>query len=222
MSIKPKRPHFTHSSPDPVLHSGRVLQNLLLQECLYCPLSPDYMEEVQEYLAPHHRKIVTDWMLEVCQEQKSYPQVFLSSVQYLDRVLSLLSIKTGQLQLLASACLLLSSKLHDPRPLSLCDLVVYTDSSISLPELQSMEMLVLEKIRWELASPNTSQFLNIFLAKLEETISSQVLFLVQKHAETFLALAATEYKFYNVKPSLLVSCFYIHPLLEKQQILKGL
>ena len=52
-----------------------------------------------------------------------------------------------QLQLLASACLLLASKLHDPRPMSLLNLVVFTDCSISVPELQSMEMLVLEKLR---------------------------------------------------------------------------
>ena len=98
------------------------------------------MQHVQEHLAPHHRKIVTDWMLEVCQEQKCFPQVFLSSVQYLDRFLSQLSIKTRQLQLLGSACLLLSSKLHDPKPLSLYNLVIYTDCSISMPELQSMEI----------------------------------------------------------------------------------
>ena len=59
-----------------------------------------------------------------------------------------LSLIRTQLQLLASACLLLASKLHDPRPMSLLNLVVFTDCSISVPELQSMEMLVLEKLRY--------------------------------------------------------------------------
>ena len=201
-----RRSDFIPSLPDPVLHSARVLHNLLQSECLYSStVCKDYMKDVQEYLAPHHRKIVTDWMLEVCQEQKCSPQVFLSGVQYLDRVLSVLPIKTGQLQLLASACLALSSKLHDPHPLSLHLLVVYTDCSISMTELQDMEMMVLEKIRWELASPSSSEFLDIILANLEETISSQVINLVQKHAQTFLALAATEYRFCNIRPSVLVS-----------------
>ena len=205
-----KRPKFTPSTSDPVLHSPRVLHNLLLSECLTSlPMSKDYMKEVQEFLAPHHRKIVTDWMLEVCQEQKCSPQVFLCGVQYLDRVLSVLPIKTGQLQLLASACLALSSKLHDPHPLSLHLLVVYTDCSVSITELQDMEMTVLQKIRWELARPNTLQFLDIILANLEETISSKVGVLVHKHALTFLALAATEYRFYNVRPSVLVSCLKV-------------
>ena len=68
-----------------------------------------------------------------------------------------------------------------------------------------MEMLVLEKIRWELASPNAFQFLEIILANLENILTNKVLSVVQKHASTFLALAATEYRFYNVKPSVLVS-----------------
>ena len=202
-----KRPKFTPSTTDPVLYSPRVLHNLLLSECLTSlPMSQDYMKEVQEFLAPHHRKIVTDWMLEVCQEQKCSPQVFLCGVQYLDRVLSVLPIKTGQLQLLASACLALSSKLHDPHPLSLHLLVVYTDCSVSITELQDMEMTVLQKIRWELARPNTLQFLDIILANLEETLSSKGDVLDHKHAQTFLALAATEYRFYNIRPSVLVSC----------------
>ena len=205
MTEKVKHSAFVQSYHDPVFLRTIVLHNLLISECKYSPSSQDYMQHVQEHLVPHHRKIVTDWMLEVCQEQKCSPQVFLSSVQYLDRVLSQLSIKSGQLQLLASACLLLSSKLHDPKPLSLYNLVIYTDCSISMPELQSMEMLVLEKIRWELASPNAFQFLEIILANMENILTNQVLYVVQKHASTFLSLAATEYRFYNVKPSVLVS-----------------
>ena len=131
-------PAFVKPCADLVLTSGRVLENLLESECQHGHLHGDYMHHVQEHMLPHHRKIVTDWMLEVCEEQNCSPQVFLSSVQYLDRVLSQYSIKTEKLQLLASACLLLASKFHDPQPLSLYNLVVYTDCSISMPELQSM------------------------------------------------------------------------------------
>jgi hypothetical protein len=198
------KPKFVKSCADLVLTSDRVLVNLLISECNFSLPNGDYMQQVQEHLAPHHRKIVTDWMLEVCEEQKCSPQVFLSSVQYLDRVLSQLSIKTEQFQLLASACLLLSSKLHDPQPLSLYDLVIYTDCSISMPELQSMEMKVLKNLKWELASPTACQFLELILANFESILSNHILSLVQKHAGTFLSLAATEYRFYNVKPSILV------------------
>ena len=203
---------FVKSCPDLVLTSDRVLVNLLLSECDYGQLQGDYMQHVQEHLAPHHRKIVTDWMLEVCQEQECSSQVFLSSVQYLDRVLSQLSIKTEQFQLLASACLLLSSKLHDPRPLSLYDLVIYTDCSISVPQLKSMEMTVLKNLRWELASPTAGEFLELILTNMGNILSKEVLFFVQKNAGTFLTLAATEYKFYKIKPSILASAAIISTL----------
>ena len=204
------KPAFVKPCADLVLTSVRVLENLLVSECQYGHIHGDYMHHIQEHLLPHHRKIVTDWMLEVCEEQNCSPQVFLSSVQYLDRVLSQHPIKTDKLQLLSSACLLLSSKLHDPHPLNLYNMVIYTDCSISMPELQSMEMMVLEKLRWELTSPNSFQFLEIILANMENILSNQVLSSVQKHANTFLALVATEYKFYKVKPSILVRlAFYV-------------
>merc|ERR1719429_885732 len=94
-------------------------------------------------------------------------------------------LKRTQLQLLASACLLLASKLHDPRPMSLLNLVVFTDCSISVPELQSMEMLVLEKLRWELAAPTSAQLLALLMTRMENLLSAQVLSIVQSHASTF-------------------------------------
>ena len=203
--VPSRHPQFVPSMRDPVLVTERVLAALLDTETKYLPSVGDYMHHVQGDLVPHHRKIVTDWMLEVTEEQECSPQVFLSAVQYLDRVLACLPIKRTQLQLLASACLLLASKLHDPRPLSLLNLVVFTDCSISVPELQSMEMLVLEKLRWELAAPTAAQLLTLLAARMEHLLSSQVLAIVQRHAATFLALAATEYSFHQVRPSLMVS-----------------
>ena len=203
--VSSSRPRFVRALPDPVLSSERVLAALLASETMYLPECGDYMHRVQRDLVPQHRKIVTDWMLEVTEEQECSPQVFLSAVQYLDRVLATLPVQRTQLQLLASACLLLASKLHDPRPLSLLNMVVFTDCSISLHELQAMEMLVLEKLRWELAAPTSAQLLSLLVQRMEHLLSSQVLSIVQRHASTFLALAATEYSFHHVKPSLMVS-----------------
>ena len=130
--------------------------------------------------------------------------MFLSSVQYLDTVLSQISLHPSQLQLLASACLSLASKLHDPRPLTLYRLVMASDCSFSLSELQNMEMLVLQKLHWELSSPSSLQFLSLILSHLDSVISSKMLEIMEKQAETYLMLAATEYKFYNVRPSIMV------------------
>jgi len=199
------RPVFVRSQADSVLLSDRVLANLLVSESHYAFKVSDYMAQVQRSLAVNHRKIVTDWMLEVCQESNLAPQVFLSSVTYLDTVLAQMSLPPSQLQLLASACLSLASKLSDPRPLSLYKLVVATDCSCSLAELQAMEMVVLQKLQWELSSPSPLHFLSLLLAQLDTRLSAALLRLVEKQAETFLMLAATEYKFYSVRPSIMAS-----------------
>ena len=115
-------PMFVRSHPDPALLTDtRVLHNLLVTESHHMRLRVrDYMAVVQDLITPHHRKIVTDWMLEVCQSEGLAPGVFLSAVLYLDAVLSQLSLAPGRLQLLASTCLSLASKLASPRPLGLC------------------------------------------------------------------------------------------------------
>ena len=132
-------PMFVRSQPDPVLLSDiRVLHNLLVSESHHQRLMVrDYMAQVQTLITPNHRKIVTDWMLEVCQSEDLAPGVFLSAVLYLDTILSQLSLAPSRLQLLASTCLSLASKLASPRPLSLCRLVIATDCSVRLQELQA-------------------------------------------------------------------------------------
>ena len=60
-------PLFVRSQPDPALLSDlRVLDNLLVSEAHHERRRVrDYMLSVQDRLTPNHRKIVTDWMLEV-------------------------------------------------------------------------------------------------------------------------------------------------------------
>lgn len=76
------------------------------------------------------------WMVfQVCEEQKCQDEVFPLSMNYMDRFLSVCSIRKNQLQLLGTACMLLASKLREPKPLIADTLVFYTDNSISLQDL---------------------------------------------------------------------------------------
>lgn len=56
-------------------------------------------------------------------------------MNYMDRFLSVCQIKKSQLQLLGTACLLLASKLREPKPISADYLVFYTDNSITKDDL---------------------------------------------------------------------------------------
>ena len=192
------------SHTDKVLVGQRVLEQFLKLESEHIKHKKDYMKDIQEHLTAKHRKIVTDWMLKVCQEQHLLPQVFLSAVQYLDCVLNRLSIKRENFQLLSCACLLLSSKLNDPQPLSLYQLVIFTDCSITVTELRDMELRVLTILHWELNIPSSLQFLELLLNLLEPTLSLEVLAFARENIPSLLTYNATHYKFYNVKPSLMV------------------
>jgi len=73
--------------------------------------------------------------LQVCAEQQCEDEVFPLSVNYVDRVLSVLPVRRSQLQLLAAVCMFVASKFKDTQPLSTHCLVVYTDCSITAADL---------------------------------------------------------------------------------------
>ena len=50
----------------------RILQNLLRNEHRFFPAVPDYLARLQPGITAEMRKIVTDWMVAVCIEQREY------------------------------------------------------------------------------------------------------------------------------------------------------
>ena len=97
---------FIVSCFDEVLIQDRVIHNLLDAEDKY------YKPRKQLKISHDTRKLVTEWMLEICQElPHNSNHVFISAVNYLDTIISSINIVPGQLQSLASACLSVASKL---------------------------------------------------------------------------------------------------------------
>ena len=183
---------------DRVLTSDeRVLENLLLSE--HSVKIRDYCHHTQTTIKPHMRKIVTDWMLEVCEDQHCQSEVFFLAVNYLDRFLSLVNIKKTQFQLVASVCILLASKFSQVVPISSEQLVIYTDNSVSFVELKEWELFVLSVLQWELSSATAHTFLQHFCNKVNCNHN------VRRQAETIAALACTEYKFILNKQSVIAA-----------------
>lgn len=128
------------SMPDPALLSDeRVFENVLRgidydPQSAHCVI--DYFQAgIQQQIKPHMRKIVTDWMLEVTEEEKCSLEVFSLAVNYLDRVLSKVSISKHQFQLLASVCIFLASKFKESSPLCAEKLVICSDFSFTTEEI---------------------------------------------------------------------------------------
>ncbi|XP_077313198.1 G1/S-specific cyclin-D1-like [Lithobates pipiens] len=187
---------------DPVLLQSRVLERLLTAQERYTP-SPTYFQCVQREMHPYMRKMLTSWMLEVCEDQRCGEQVFPLAVNCLDRFLSLVPVEKRQLQLLGATCLLLASKLKECQVITTEILCMYSDYSFTVTELRSMELLVLNKLKWDIEAVTPRDFLPYFLALLR--LPAEKLQQVRKHSETFIALCTTDCTFIALPPSLVAA-----------------
>ncbi|XP_051008801.1 G1/S-specific cyclin-D3 [Acomys russatus] len=195
--------HAPRAGPDPqLLGDQRVLQSLLRLEERYVPRA-SYFQCVQKEIKPHMRKMLAYWMLEVCEEQRCEEDVFPLAMNYLDRYLSCVPTRKAQLQLLGTVCLLLASKLRETTPLTIEKLCIYTDQAVAPWQLREWEVLVLGKLKWDLAAVIAHDFLVFILHRLSLPSDRQAL--VKKHAQTFLALCATDYTFAMYPPSMIAT-----------------
>jgi cyclin D2 len=185
-----------------LVDDDRVMRNMLIEEKSIEMI--DYCGGFQTEIKPHMRKIVVDWMLEVCQDQQCQPQVFHLSLNYMDRFLSKKNISKNSFQAMAAGCLLLASKFSEVRPLTTEKLSLYTDNSASAAELREWEVRILNILQWELTGVTTQNFLEHFLAKSTK-VPAQLTARVGRHAEMLATVAVTEYKFLLVQPSLLAA-----------------
>ncbi|NWU04046.1 CCND3 protein, partial [Urocynchramus pylzowi] len=185
-----------------LLGDRRVLQNLLSLEERYSP-RVSYFQCVQRDIQPYMRKMLAFWMLEVCEEQKCEEEVFPLAMNYVDRYLSSVAVQKNHLQLLGAVCMLLASKLRETMPLTVEKLCIYTDNSITPQELLHWELLVLERLKWDLVSVIANDFLPHILHRLP--LPAAKVELVKKHAQTFIALCATDYTFVMYPPSMIAT-----------------
>uniref|UniRef100_A0A8C3PIA4 Cyclin D3 n=1 Tax=Calidris pygmaea TaxID=425635 RepID=A0A8C3PIA4_9CHAR len=196
-------PRVPRAGRDPqLLGDRRVLQNLLSQEERYSP-HVSYFHCVQREIKPYMRKMLAFWMLEVCEEQKCEEEVFPLAMNYVDRYLSSVPVRKNHLQLLGAVCMLLASKLRETMPLTVEKLCIYTDNSITPQQLLDWELLVLEKLKWDLVSVIANDFLAHILHHLP--LPQDKVELVKKHAQTFIALCATDYTFAMYPPSMIAT-----------------
>lgn len=184
-----------------LLSDDRTLVNMLQSEENYLPSPSCFM--FQKDIGVHARRTVAQWMLEVCEEQKREEEVFPLAINFLDRILSCHETDKSRLQLLAAVCLFIASKLKEAHPFDAMNLVAYTDFSIDVQDLLEWEMLVLQILKWELCAVIPHDYLHHFVSRLDvdQAHASQII----RHAQTFIALCATEFSF-AIQPASVLAC----------------
>ncbi|KAM9824252.1 G1/S-specific cyclin-D2-like [Neosynchiropus ocellatus] len=185
-----------------LLSDGRVLQSLLTIEERFLPQC-SYFQRVQKDIRPYMRRTVAGWMHEVCEEAKSSEDVFPLAINYMDRFLAVMPTRKSFLQLLGAVCMFLASKLKDSRPISAEKLCMYTDNSITPRELLDWELVVLGKLKWNMASVIPNDFIEHIIHSLP--LPKDKLAIVRKHTQTFIALCATDDRLAMNPPSMIAS-----------------
>jgi len=203
------------SKIDPyLLHDDRVLQNLLRNEERYLPSYPDYFTFIQIEIKPHMRKSVVNWMFDVCNDScQDTPEVFTLAVNFLDRFLAVCRIGTNQFQLLGAACLFLASKFKALEHITSDKLVMFTDYSITIQELKEWELLILQKLRWELSSTTAMDYLDHVIPRLYLPKAVDVGKL-RRMTESVISYANMEYSFTYSRASLLAATSILFSLQE--------
>ncbi|NWR99118.1 CCND2 protein, partial [Motacilla alba] len=196
--------------PDPnLLYDDRVLHNLLTIEERYLPQC-SYFKCVQKDIQPFMRRMVATWMLEVCEEQKCEEEVFPLAMNYLDRFLAVVPTRKCHLQLLGAVCMFLASKLKETIPLTAeklgflqASLWLFFSFALPVHPLQEWELVVLGKLKWNLAAVTPHDFIEHILRKVP--LPKDKLLLIRKHAQTFIALCATDFNFAMYPPSMIAT-----------------
>merc|ERR1719282_632665 len=82
---------------------------------------------------------------------------------------------------------------------------MYTDYSVSLEAIRGWELVVLERLKWDLGASTGLDYLDYILPKLQLDSTSLDAKQIRKHIETVIALSATQYLFSYVRPSVIAA-----------------
>ncbi|XP_062841063.1 cyclin Dx [Trichomycterus rosablanca] len=195
------------ASFDPNASGLRVIQSLLHVEEKYLPC-PLYISLIQR--EPKRREELTKWTLEVCCECGCDESVFPLAVSLLDRYLSsTLSLPVSP-TCLASACILIASKLTESETVTADTLCASAEYEFLSSDLRGMERVVLGTLRWDVAAVTPQDFLPHFLSCLEDLMGDSedtvdFTSTLRRHGDTLAAMCMCDSRFLGTPPSLMAA-----------------
>ncbi|GMF53307.1 unnamed protein product [Phytophthora fragariaefolia] len=122
----------------------------------------------QQSVRPKMRAVLVDWLVEVHQRFELEAQTLYLTVNYIDRYLAQVSVKSQRFQLVGVAALLIASKFEEIYPCDMDDLLYICERSYSKADLVDCERDLLNIFKFNLAVPSVSSFLGYYLEHFEE------------------------------------------------------
>ncbi|CAH8328631.1 unnamed protein product [Eruca vesicaria subsp. sativa] len=177
----------------------------------------DYMERVQPNINPSMRAILIDWLVEVAETYRLWPETLYLAVNCLDRYLSGNVITKKNLQLLGVSCMMISAKYEQrwvPHVESFCYI---THNTYSSDELLEMEACVLDYLKFELTTPTANCFLGRFVRAAQGKGEVVPSLLFESVASYLCELSLLDYTMLCYAPSLVAASavflaqYVLHP-----------
>lgn len=212
----PARPLRAYSDPT-IFRNDKVLKTLVRRETRLGGSGKNYCSLVQTEVKPHMRKALADWMLEICEEEGSQPEVFCLAISYLDRFLSVCNIRRGQLQLLGAVCLLVAWKVREHSGITAQKLVEFTDFNVTTDDLLEWEFLLLSKLDWDLSAVIAPDFTEHILQRLLKLDLVTNLEAARRDSATLIYLSYSHLSTAILPPSLIAAASIVttlRPVLE--------
>ena len=194
----------------------QILANLLKLEENYL-INGSYFTRLESKIDASMRYTLVTWMLEVCEEQKCTDDVFSLAVNIFDRLMCIVNkVEKYHLQLFGTVCLFIASKLKSNcvSKLNALQLIEYTDNSITLEELLEWELVILDKLKWDVAAICPNDFLEFYLHRLVNCLNldKEQIKQLKKHCYAFTALCSTDFKFAFYPASLIAAACVLSAL----------
>ena len=123
----------------------------------YCKFGDTYIK---------YRKVVAEWMVDVCEYFALHPTTTHASIAYLDRLQPNEKFSRFEWQMLAISCILIAAKYNeceDPTVPDLATLEEITQQRITNETLRNFELQALRKMGWKLNARTPIAFLSSYM-----------------------------------------------------------
>ncbi|KAL3735353.1 hypothetical protein ACJRO7_024479 [Eucalyptus globulus] len=206
ISEKPQVTDIDSDQKDPLLcslYAPDIYSNLRVTELLRRPCC-NFMDTVQKDITQSMRGILIDWLVEVSEEYKLYPETLYLTVYLIDWFLSQNYIERRRLQLLGITCMLIASKYEEICAPRVEDFCFITDNTYTREEVLKMESQLLNYFGFRIFTPTTKTFLRRFIRAAQALYVSPSLEL-EYLADYLTELTLVEYEFLSFLPSLVAA-----------------